>query len=105
TPGISSKRDVVRIHVADAMLLVLGRRLLVVAGAGLAGGGRPPALEELEVVDDHLGAAPLLAVLAFPRTRLETALHINQRTFLEVLAYQLGEISLADVPGHAVVVV
>src|SRR5438309_5802240 len=84
--------------------MLLERRGFVLAGRSLPG-TRSPALEELEIVDDHLGAAPLLAVLAFPRARLQTAFHVDQRTLLEVLSQQLGQVSLADVPGDAVVVV
>src|SRR5207244_974646 len=32
-------------------------------------------------------------------------LHVDQRTFPQVLAHDLGQVALADVPGHAVVVV
>src|SRR5260370_38676484 len=64
-----------------------------------------PAVEELHVVGDDLGRPPLLAVLAFPRAGLDAPLDVDERPLAGVLGADLGEISLAGVVGHDVVVV
>src|SRR5207247_8985257 len=62
-------------------------------------------VEELHVVGDDLGGAPLLPVLTLPRAGLDAALDVDQRPLAGVLGHDLGEVSLAGVVGHDVVVV
>src|SRR5438477_5064069 len=61
--------------------------------------------EELDFGRVHLGSLALLAVLAFPGTGLQPALDVNQASLMEILAGYLGQVALADVPNHHVVVV
>src|SRR2546428_4845055 len=64
-----------------------------------------PRFEELDFGRVHLGGLALLAVLAFPGTGLEPALDIYEAALVKVLAGDLGEVALTDVPHHHVVVV
>ena len=61
--------------------------------------------EELDFGRVHLGGLALLAVLAFPGTGLQPALDVNQASLMEILAGYLGQVALADVPNHHVVVI
>src|SRR6202011_1923362 len=60
---------------------------------------RASRLEELDVGGHNLSRAPLLAVLAFPGSGLESALDVDEGPLAEVVGDLLGEVSLADVPG------
>src|SRR4029077_9605640 len=62
-------------------------------------------VEELDVVSDDLRGPALLAVLAFPRARLDATLDVNEGALARVLGHDLGQISLAGVVGDDVVVV
>src|SRR6266702_2907354 len=62
---------------------------------GALGGAAAAAVEELHVVGDDLGRAPLLAILAFPRTRLDASLNKDEGALARVLGHDLREISLA----------
>src|SRR5215469_5855047 len=97
-----SERDVVGVHVADARAGIVRRRRRLVGGRPLA---CAPCLEELHVVGDDLGRAPLLAILAFPGPRLQPPLDVHEGALLRVLRHQLGQHAPADVPGDDVVVV
>src|SRR5438093_6190606 len=98
----SSEGDVVGVDVAAGShgcgLRVTGRRRS--AGTIL------PAVQELHVVGVHLGAITLLAALGvLPGSRLQTSLDVYEAALLQVLAAQLGELAIALIPDHDVVVV
>src|SRR5205823_7656276 len=103
--SVFSERDVVGVDVADSGPGVVGqgRHLVVAAHSGADAG--TPRLEELDVVGDHLGRPPLLAVLALPGPGLEAALDVDERSLPGVLGDDLGQVPAADVPGDDVVVV
>src|SRR5579859_1359193 len=100
------ERDLVGI---DVPRHVLGHPRQVVDRPGVGddtgAGAGSTRLEELDVVGDHLGGPPLLAVLAFPGAGLQPALDVDQRALAQEVRHLLGEVPLADVPGHDVVVV
>src|ERR1700694_2793436 len=100
----SLERNLIRI---DIPRHVLCHPRQVVDRGGVNSGSDPRAtrFEELDVVCDHLGRAPLLAVLALPGAGLEAPLDVDEGSLAEEIGNLLGEVSLADVPGHDVVVV
>src|SRR5665213_2308788 len=64
------------------------------------------AVQELHVVGIDLGLVALgPRVLVVPRAGLEAALDVDHAALLEVLAAELGELAVAGVPHHDVVVV
>src|SRR5450755_3014022 len=64
------------------------------------------AVKELHVVGVDLGLVALgPRVLVVPRAGLEAALDVDHAALLEVLAAELGELAVAGVPHHDVVVV
>src|SRR5260370_30141214 len=60
---------------------------------------------ELDFGGVYLGGLALLAVLAFPGTRLQPALDVNEASLVQILAGNLRQVALADVPDHDVVVI
>src|SRR5207237_637888 len=87
-----------------------GRELVVAQGWRAFAGGvataapaRAAAVQELDGVGVDLGARALLAVLALPRAGLQAALDVDHRSLAQVLGADLGQVSLALVPGHDVV--
>src|SRR5207253_4358037 len=101
--------NVFRVDVARGLLVMARRR----GNRGLDRFGRRRRLrlrlaarfEELDFGGVYLGGLALLTVLAFPGTGLQPALDIHQASLVEVLAGDLGQVALADVPDHHVVVV
>src|SRR5215510_15894391 len=85
----SSEGDVVRVDVADPDARVVGQGRQLVAGHAGAGAGAA-RLQELDVVGDHLGGAPLLAVLALPGAGLQPPLDVDERALPRVLRHDLG---------------
>src|SRR4029077_7891693 len=86
---------------------------IVVGCTAGAASGRPCAaaasgaarLEELHIVGDDLGHAPLLSALAFPRAVLDAAFDEDEGAFPSVLGDRLGQVSLTDRVRNDVVVV
>src|SRR5207253_6705773 len=104
----SSERNIFRVNVA--------RRFLATAAAGGDGGlggllcgrcrlGLAAGLEELDFRRVDFGGLPFLPILTFPGPGLQPALDINQAAFVQVLARDLSQVALADVPDDDVVVV
>src|ERR1035441_41524 len=100
----TSEGDVVGVDIAGHLRAGACRGRI--RGALRGGASVLAAVEELHVVGVDLGLVALLTGLGVvPGARLHAALHVDQAALLEVLAAELGELAIALVPHHDVVVV